>query len=306
MGDPGVSWRVVATAFSPRGRYVAVKSVNMDLALYEIGQLDAADSDSGVAELAPRVIREGGDWDKDESHREPGIGFASDESDVYAFSSRRFVMERWSTADPSQRTALTAYGKVGMIYPGGLTPDGAIAWNCSFHSMEMAHTSPPSMAPMRTYTVPVKYPEGGYSIRGGSLCAVSPDGRWAAMGLNNRSGDIKYDFSLSLWDIDGTPRLHDLGHAEDKVAPDRVLAAQVAGLTFSADSRYLVVADALAGVHIYALEGELRKAKVPAEKLHLKQMTLPLIATATDIVVIGDHGGHIVTWLPIEPAGAKP
>ena len=300
-GEPVEQWQAMFR-LGPRGRHVAAENERMDIALYDLDDFELRKSlPWSPLELQPRLLREGGSWDQG-GDRVPQLAFNHDETELIAFSRRRKVMDRWSTAVPPKRLSFAEFGEIGEVYPSGVGGGHRYVWDCAFDDMEIAETQQRRLTRQQRFALPVEHPSGRLGGVRTSTCGVSPDGRHALLGLIGRDG-YEIGYALGLWTIDGKLVLQDDGRAEGATQPPPT-SEPVVGHAFTADGSMLYVIDRAMGLHIYALQAEPRIARIAFaayggdRKAHAG---MPLLAPSAHGIAISGLGDQRVYWVPVTP-----
>lgn len=308
VGAPITHWRKRSSALSPSGRYFAVLSEQLDLAVYDLSNVGSGPT---PVTLEPRLLRTGSQLDDSSSGRT--LGFNADETQVFLLAVRSRVIERWSLTDPPKRAGLTGFGHgyrpgdgFRSLWPHSLTPDGRYGWNCERQGMQMAPAEGRATMPISTFNLNMKFKEGAWVDLGYGVCGLSDDGQWAAFGLrqqiDGRGSEPWVDYKLAIWRRDGSVYLEDFDPNQRGSLSD----APVHSLQFSPDQRMLYVLDRGMGLHWYSLQDPAQRGLIEGPELGLLDSHVALLRSTPAGVAVSHWGAKRVVWLPREVLLASP
>lgn len=306
-GDP-VAWRSPDMAFSHDGKRLAIRHANLEVALYELGDLEfLSEAPAEAPTLRPRILRYGESRHEERLSRR-AIGFSADDRQLFLLSNGRQVLQRWSLDDPPALLGQTRFGHTHAepgrpwIIPQDLTADGELGWSCDFLAMRYARFRGDLVDYVWRVELHLEPSHRGHSYSYASACAISPDRRWLALGPRVVSGDLRIDYLLGLWSSDGSEALIERGSERQTTLSD----AQVAALRFSPDSQYLYVVDEALGMHRYQTGVDPLVERLSGPKAGFGGGTFPQpMLASTDHGVAWSHSGaHRIAWWPVSAAGS--
>lgn len=299
-GEEG-AWPIDDLVFSHDGRHVLLKAQNMRAALYALGSPGGGD---GLRQLLPIEIPNQPKLDNYSPHESPYAGFSASDSSVFLLSNNRHELQRWSVAQRPQLLATLDFTQRRPLwFPETLSADGVWGVECGLSDLSFTRVDG-DYAAVRV-ELPLEIPKlpGGYSLRHGSACGLSGDGRWLALGLRAESRELKFGYALAIWRAGGERLLLDTGDAQGPT-PALPRDVQVQALRFSQDSRSLYVIDQQMNLRAYTLEQPPQMAVLPAEKTLMPGAGGHRVIAAGNKGVAIAHAGKVV-WVPLDPFGRR-